>query len=79
MEGDRGYDDKNLIVKLLDKQKIKSVIDICNKWIDSDKTRLLLQKENVVYNTRGPCLGCALKQVYNGKYVTGDLRRAVKH
>lgn len=37
MEGDRGYDDKNLIVKLLDKQKIKSVIDICNKWIDPTK------------------------------------------
>lgn len=52
---DRGYDDKKLHVKLWDKFRIKSLIDIRNMWKGEDKdgTRLLQDHENVVYNYKG--------------------------
>lgn len=53
MEGDRGYDDTKLVVKLWDEYKIKPVIDIRNMWKDGDETRQLEGYENVVYNYKG--------------------------
>ncbi|NLC44636.1 MAG: transposase [Clostridiales bacterium] len=53
LEADRGYDDTKLIEKLWDDLKIKPVIDIRNMWKDSDKTRQLLDCENVIYDYKG--------------------------
>ena len=50
---DRGYDDSKLILKLWDEHNIKPIIDIRNHWKDSDETRLLTGKENIVYNYCG--------------------------
>lgn len=51
--GDRGYDDGKLVTRLWDEHKIKPVIDICNHWQDGEKTRLLCNHNNVVYDYRG--------------------------
>lgn len=51
--GDKGYDDKKLIVKLWDKHQIKPVIDIRNMWRDGEQTRLLAGRETIVYDYRG--------------------------
>lgn len=53
MAADRGYDDTKLIVKCWDEHQIKPVIDIRNMWRDTDKTRVLEGKENVVYDYKG--------------------------
>lgn len=53
LEADRGYDDTKLFEKLWDDYEIKPVIDIRNMWKDSDKTRQLLDYENVIYNYKG--------------------------
>ena len=53
LEADRVYDDTKLIEKLWDDLKIKPVIDIRNMWKDSDKTRQLLDCENVIYDYKG--------------------------
>jgi transposase len=53
LEGDRGYDDTKLYVKLWDDYDIKPVIDIRNMWKDEDKTRQLQDYENVTYNYKG--------------------------
>ncbi|MDC3425727.1 transposase [Aquibacillus sp. 3ASR75-11] len=53
MAADRGYDDTKLLVKLWDDHKIKPVIDIRNMWKDPDKTRLIVGRENVVYDYKG--------------------------
>jgi len=50
---DRGYDDTKLITTCWDEHRIKPVIDIRNMWQDPDKTRLLSDKENVVYDYKG--------------------------
>ena len=50
---DRGYDDSKLILKLWNEHNIKPIIDIRNHWKDSDETRLLTGKENIVYNYCG--------------------------
>lgn len=46
---DKGYDDGKLSKKLWDEHEIKPVIDIRNMW-QGDKTRLLENTENVVYD-----------------------------
>ena len=53
LAADRGYDDTKLITKCWDELQIKPVIDIRNMWRDSDKTRLLEGRENVVYDYKG--------------------------
>jgi len=53
LEGDRGYDDTKLIVKLYDEYGIKPVIDIRNMWKDPDATRILDGYSNIVYNYKG--------------------------
>lgn len=53
LEADRGYDDTKLFEKLWDDLEIKPVIDIRNMWKDSDKTRQLLDYENVIYDYKG--------------------------
>jgi hypothetical protein len=53
IEGDRGYDDSKLIIKLYDEHEIKPVIDIRNCWKDGEETRQLSGYENVVYNYKG--------------------------
>lgn len=53
LEADRGYDDTKLIVKLWDEYEIKPVIDIRNMWRDPDKTLILEDYENVVYDYKG--------------------------
>ena len=53
LEADRGYDDTKLFVKLWDDYGIKPVIDIRDMWKDSDKTRQLLDYENVIYDCKG--------------------------
>lgn len=53
LSADRGYDDTKLIKKLWDEHKIKPVIDIRNMWKDPDKTRQLLDYENVVHDYKG--------------------------
>ncbi len=50
---DRGYDDEDLIKILWDNYKIKPIIDIRNMWRDSDKTKLLENTDNIVYDYRG--------------------------
>lgn len=51
--GDRGYDDGKLVTRLWDEYQIKPVIDIRNHWKDGEKTRLLKEHNNVVYDYRG--------------------------
>ena len=53
LAADRGYDDTKLLTKCWDELQIKPVIDIRNMWRDSDKTRLLEGRENVVYDYKG--------------------------
>ena len=53
LEGDRAYDDTKLIVTLFNDHEIKTIIDIRNMWKDPDKTRLLLDYDNITYNYRG--------------------------
>ncbi len=53
LSADRGYDDSKFYKKLWDDYRIKPVIDIRNMWKDKDKTRLLKDYENVVYNYKG--------------------------
>jgi hypothetical protein len=53
LEADRGYDDSKLLEKLWDDYEIKPVIDIRNMWKDADKTRQLLDYENVIYDYKG--------------------------
>jgi hypothetical protein len=53
LEADRGYDDTKLFEKLWDDNGIKPVIDIRNMWKDPDKTRQLLDYENVIYDCKG--------------------------
>ena len=53
MAGDKGYDDTKLVVRLWDDHKVKPVIDIRNMWKDGEATRLLGDKENVVYDYKG--------------------------
>ena len=50
---DRGYDDEDLIKKLWDDYRIKPIIDIRNMWRDNDKTKLLENTTNIVYDYRG--------------------------
>ncbi len=50
---DKGYDDEELIKKLFDDYGVKPIIDIRNMWKDKDKTRLLENTRNIVYNHRG--------------------------
>lgn len=50
---DRGYDDEDLIKKLFDDYGVKPIIDIRNMWKDKDKTRLLDNTNNIVYDYRG--------------------------
>ena len=53
LAADKGYDDTKLSVTCWDDYRIKPVIDIRNMWRDEDKTRLLMDKKNVVYNYKG--------------------------
>jgi hypothetical protein len=53
MSLDRGYDDEDIIKKLWDDYRIKPIIDIRNMWKDKDKTRVLPNTENIVYDYRG--------------------------
>lgn len=53
LAADKAYDDTKLIVACWDDYRIKPVIDIRNTWKDEDKTRLLADKKNVVYNYKG--------------------------
>ncbi len=53
LAADRGYDDTKLVVKLWDEHGIKPVIDIRNMWRDADKTRLMIGRDNVVYDFKG--------------------------
>lgn len=53
LEADRGYDDIKLYKKLWDEYLIKPVIDIRNMWKDKDKTRQLMDYENVTFNYKG--------------------------
>ena len=53
LAADKGYDDTKLYQKLWDEYRIKPVIDIRNMWKDPDKTRQLLDYENVVYDYKG--------------------------
>jgi hypothetical protein len=50
--GDRGYDDKKLIVKLWDDYRIKPVIDIRNMWREQE-ARPLGDRANICYDFRG--------------------------
>jgi hypothetical protein len=53
LTGDKGYDDTKLVTKCWDEHQIKPVIDIRNMWKDTDQTRLLEGRENVVYDYQG--------------------------
>lgn len=53
MSLDRGYDDEDIIKKLWDDYRIKPIIDIRNMWKDKDKTRVLSNTDNIVYDYRG--------------------------
>jgi len=50
---DRGYDGEKFIKELYDKYGIKPIIDIRNMWKDQDKTRVLLNTKNIVYDYKG--------------------------
>jgi len=50
--GDKGYDDKKLIVKLWDEHQTRPVIDIRNMWRDKE-TRLLTGRETIVHDYKG--------------------------
>lgn len=50
---DKGYDDKKLIKTLWENYNIKPIIDIRNMWKDKDKTRLLPNSKNIVYDFKG--------------------------
>lgn len=73
LAADRGYDDTKLIVKCWDEHQIKPIIDIRNMWRDTDKTRVLEGKENVVYDYKGTVF-CVCpetgkqRQMYNGGF-----------
>jgi len=70
--GDRGLDDRKLIVKLHQDLGIKPVIDIRNMWKDGEETRLLEGRENVVYDYSGtvscycPETGTSREMAYGG-------------
>ena len=55
---DKGYDDEKFIKKLWDEYKIKPIIDIRNMWKDSDKTRLIPETTNLLYDYKGT-ISCA--------------------
>jgi hypothetical protein len=50
---DRGYDDEDLIKNLWDDYRIKPIVDIRNMWKDKDKSRVLPDTNNIVYDYRG--------------------------
>jgi hypothetical protein len=53
MSADKGYDDTETIEILCDDLDIKPVIDIRNCWKDGEDTRLVPEKENIIYNYKG--------------------------
>ena len=53
LTADRGYDDGKLVEKLWDHYGIHPIIDIRNMWKDGEKTRMLTDAENVVYDYCG--------------------------
>jgi len=61
LQADKAYDDTKLITELWDTYKIKPVIDIRNMWKDSEETRQLEGRENIVYNYKGEVYCYCLK------------------
>lgn len=55
---DRGLDDVKFITKLWDEHSIRPIIDIRDCWKDGEKTRLLEDRSNIVYDYRGTVYCC---------------------
>lgn len=70
--GDRGLDDGKLVGELYDTHQIKPIIDIRNCWKDADKTKVVPNTENVIYDYRGtvqcvcPSNGTVRDMAYGG-------------
>jgi len=75
LQADKAYDDTKLITELWDTYKIKPVIDIRNMWKDSEETRQLEGKENVVYNYKGEVYCYCLKTGKKRQMPSGGFER----
>jgi len=60
---DRGYDDGKLLIKLYDEHSIKPVIEIRNSWRGGEKTKVLKDFNNLVYDYRGTVSCCCPTQL----------------